>query len=346
MIHLIKLSAICLGIGLYSGAAFADSFGGGGGAVTQGAGWTVQPSNTPNTTPWLVSINQGGSSVAVKAASTTAALTDPSMVVALSPNTPPINNADAVPTTATLTAVGTASVATNGASSVTVSATLTGTTPSATLTIQGQMPDLSWQTVNIYPIPGAIGSVITTQPITLSGSTLTGEWLAPISGFSHVRLNLTAITGTTPSLAVNFEASQAAPTPSVDAIVTGVSNIAVPVAMQTCQQYSYFDGTAAAGGNALTPAVSATSGHIIHICSYSVGTGATATNVGFSTNASACAASGDAKLTPYWQLTANGGRVENNAFWQGLATASTGVTLCVESSAANPVQAEVFFSVY
>jgi hypothetical protein len=58
------------------------------GGVTQSGTWTVQPGNTANTTPWLASISQGGNTAAVKAASTAAAATDPSLTVALSPNSP------------------------------------------------------------------------------------------------------------------------------------------------------------------------------------------------------------------------------------------------------------------
>jgi hypothetical protein len=62
------------------------------GTVTanQGGTWTVQPGNTANTTPWLTTINQGGNSAVVKAASTAAAATDPSLVVNMSPNSPPM----------------------------------------------------------------------------------------------------------------------------------------------------------------------------------------------------------------------------------------------------------------
>jgi hypothetical protein len=49
--------------------------------ATQSGTWTVQPGNTPNTTPWLASISQGGNAAAVKAASTAAAVTDPAVVV-------------------------------------------------------------------------------------------------------------------------------------------------------------------------------------------------------------------------------------------------------------------------
>lgn len=60
--------------------------GGGGGAVTQSGTWTVQPGNTANTTPWLTTINQGGNSAVVKAASTAPAATDPALVTVPRPD--------------------------------------------------------------------------------------------------------------------------------------------------------------------------------------------------------------------------------------------------------------------
>src|SRR6266852_9773565 len=45
-------------------------------AATQSGTWTVQPGNTANTTPWLASINAGGNTATVKAASTAIAATD------------------------------------------------------------------------------------------------------------------------------------------------------------------------------------------------------------------------------------------------------------------------------
>jgi hypothetical protein len=55
-------------------------------AAAESGIWTVQPGNTANTTPWLMSPSTGGNTAAVKAASTAAAATDPALVVAVSPN--------------------------------------------------------------------------------------------------------------------------------------------------------------------------------------------------------------------------------------------------------------------
>jgi hypothetical protein len=55
-------------------------------AATQSGTWTVQPGNTPNTTPWLAKISDGTNAAAIKAASTAPVGTDPALVVSLSPN--------------------------------------------------------------------------------------------------------------------------------------------------------------------------------------------------------------------------------------------------------------------
>lgn len=72
-------------------------------AVTQSGTWTVQPGNTANTTPWIAKVSDGTNAAAIKAASTAPIATDPSLVVALSPNglnangrTTPANSAPVV----------------------------------------------------------------------------------------------------------------------------------------------------------------------------------------------------------------------------------------------------------
>lgn len=73
------------------------------GSVSQSGTWTVQPGNTANTTPWLTTINQGGNSVSVKAASTPPSVTDPALVVAISPNSTINTSTDGYVTTSSPT---------------------------------------------------------------------------------------------------------------------------------------------------------------------------------------------------------------------------------------------------
>lgn len=64
-------------------------------AATQSGTWTVQPGNTPNTSPWLMTINDGTNSAKVQAASTTPAAADKALTVVQSPNggNPCVNSA-------------------------------------------------------------------------------------------------------------------------------------------------------------------------------------------------------------------------------------------------------------
>lgn len=55
-------------------------------AAGQNGTWTVQPGNTPNTTPWLTKLHDGVTAGKILAASTAPVATDPALVVALSPN--------------------------------------------------------------------------------------------------------------------------------------------------------------------------------------------------------------------------------------------------------------------
>jgi hypothetical protein len=84
-------------------------------AMTQSGVWTVQPGNTANTTPWLATINQGGNSAVVKAASTAAAAADPSLVVNISPNSPPMAMTQSGAWTVTANQGGAWSVSQSGA---------------------------------------------------------------------------------------------------------------------------------------------------------------------------------------------------------------------------------------
>lgn len=69
--------------------------------AVQSGTWTVQPGNTANTTPWLMSVSQGGNTAVVKAANTVAS-TDVGVVVAVANTNANVgNNANGVSPSAT-----------------------------------------------------------------------------------------------------------------------------------------------------------------------------------------------------------------------------------------------------
>jgi hypothetical protein len=92
-----------------------------------------------------------------------------------------------------------------------------------------------------------------------------------------------------------------------------------------------------------TQIVAASGSTAIYICGYTMGVGATATNVKLDYGTGSNCATGTTALTPAWQFAANGGQVISSPFWNGLKTPAS-QALCVNASAANPVQVEVWYA--
>ncbi len=160
-------------------------------AATQSGTWTVQPGNTANTTPWLATINQGSNSAAVKPASTAAATIDPSLVVALSPNslTPSVVDRTGSGTMAALNATVVAT--TGGCSSV--SFDVTGTW-AGTIGFQAQAGDGTWTTVNVWSVTGqAFGFTIAANQLVV----------AQAGAYTQMRAIMTAYTSGTASVTWN-----------------------------------------------------------------------------------------------------------------------------------------------
>lgn len=92
-----------------------------------------------------------------------------------------------------------------------------------------------------------------------------------------------------------------------------------------------------------TQMVALASGQTIYVCGYAITTGGTATNVKLVYGTGSNCATGSTNLTPAYQLVANGGIVDRAPFWGGMKTASANA-LCVNASAANAVQATVYYA--
>lgn len=196
--------------------------------ASQSGTWTVQPGNTPNTSPWLVTINDGTNSATVKAASTPAAAADKSLVVAISPNSFGNNtmansfpvtlasNQSAFPVTvASTTITGTVAVTESGtwvvgANSATGSAVpanaffgggIAKTALPAAATdgnLAGVMLDKFGRQV---VIPGTIRDLVGTQTTTLSAST--AETTIVTAGGANVFDDLSMLVVSNTSAATN-----------------------------------------------------------------------------------------------------------------------------------------------
>lgn len=116
---------------VYVGRNSAGNLVGWDGSVTQSGTWTFQPGNTPNTTPWLASVSQGGNTAVVKAANTVAT-TDVGLVVAVA-NT-------LAPGQAALASSSPVAIAKNSGTGSTVAGAAVGTAGTASaevVTVQG-----------------------------------------------------------------------------------------------------------------------------------------------------------------------------------------------------------------
>lgn len=92
-----------------------------------------------------------------------------------------------------------------------------------------------------------------------------------------------------------------------------------------------------------TQIVALSSGKTIYVCGYSLGVGGTATNVKLVYGTGTNCATSPSDITPAYQLAANGGIVDRSPFSNGLKTAASNA-LCVNASAANAVQALVYYA--
>lgn len=110
----------------------------------------------------------------------------------------------------------------------------------------------------------------------------------------------------------------------------------------TCDQHAKYD----ASDNGSKTLVSGVSGRKIYVCGYILATGGTATNLKLREGSGAdCAGGTPVDVTPAYQLLANATTGFSAAFWNGMATANAGYDLCVNASAGNAHQGEVWFSI-
>jgi hypothetical protein len=170
--------------------------------ATQSGTWTVQPGNTANTTPWLATVNQGGNSAAVKAASTAAVATDPALVVAVSPNNTVSTLSPDVTATGALGALN-ASVQITLAGSQSVGFQLAAGTLVGTIVAQVSFDGgTTWNSTYIDPSSGNIVSTI----VFASSNAATAGTVVGVGGSGLARITVSAYTSGTAN--ITLRASQ------------------------------------------------------------------------------------------------------------------------------------------
>jgi hypothetical protein len=106
-----------------------------------------------------------------------------------------------------------------------------------------------------------------------------------------------------------------------------------------CDESAIYD----ASTNGATKIAGAVAGYKTYICGYSFFVGATATNVSLVYGTGTNCGTGQAAITPAYQLPANGGIVDHAPFGNALSVPAS-ADICLKASAGNPVQGLVRFT--
>lgn len=113
-----------------------------------------------------------------------------------------------------------------------------------------------------------------------------------------------------------------------------------PALMFGCNQSAFYDGTTLGA----TQLVASNASGRIYVCGWNLWVGAGATNVGFVYGTGVNCAVGTTKVTPAYQFAANTGMVDHLPVYTGITPVPNGSNLCINTNAANAVQAVVYYT--
>lgn len=111
--------------------------------------------------------------------------------------------------------------------------------------------------------------------------------------------------------------------------------------LKTCDTHAKYD----ASDNGSITLVTGVSGRKVYICGFIMATGGTATNLKLREGSDANCASNAADLTPAYQLVANDRIGMQSPFWTGLVVSTNAYYVCINASAGNAHQAEIWYTI-
>lgn len=111
--------------------------------------------------------------------------------------------------------------------------------------------------------------------------------------------------------------------------------------LKSCDSSAKYDASTSGS----TQIIAGVSGRKVYFCGILFATGGTATNVKLVEGTGTNCATSPADVTPAYQLAANDARGFMSPFWTGLVTATNANNVCINASAANAVQAQVFYTI-
>lgn len=199
---------------------------------------------------------------------------------------------------------------------------------------------------------GSIGAGAVAAGAYVSGSVLSGAYAdGSIVALGALADAKNAATDTTPITAMSvwkqISASIQAAASSLATLVTN-STLAIPTnqsgvaaSVIGCDTHAFYD----ASDNGKKTVVVGVSGKKIYLCGFILATGGTATNLSLTSGTGTDCVSTSTAITPAYQLVANDRVGANAAFHNGLKTLANADNLCVNASAANAHQAEIWYTV-
>ncbi len=117
------------------------------------------------------------------------------------------------------------------------------------------------------------------------------------------------------------------------------SGVQVPV--KGCDTHAFYD----ASDNGKKTVVAGVTAKKIYVCGFILATGGSATNLSLTSGTGVDCVSTSTAITPAYQLVANDRVGANSSFWNGLVTLANADNLCVNASAGNAHQAEIWYTI-
>lgn len=111
--------------------------------------------------------------------------------------------------------------------------------------------------------------------------------------------------------------------------------------LKTCDLHAKYDASDT-GSITLVTGVAARK---VYVCGYILANGSTATNLKLREGSDANCATNGADLTPAYQVLGNQSIGVMSPFWTGLAVSTNAYYICVNASAANAHQAEIWYTI-
>lgn len=211
--------------------------------------------------------------------------------------------------------------------------------------------------LNLQPGSGSSGggTITTTQGNPNAGGVL-GWWIRLVGGDQTNAAGATNANYVQPGTGANFAKETGGNLDTIAAATTGpipaganfIGSVGIQAqgsgtskAVTLCDSHAFYD----ASDNGKKTLVAGVTAKKIYICGFILATGGTATNLSLTSGTGSDCASTSTAITPAYQLVANDRVGANAAFWNGLVTLANADNLCVNASAGNAHQAEVWYTV-